>query len=152
MVSNEKGRQIVTDFSGFLPAIPIIRIGDDGDAFVTGSRCDRCGATVPGHRMACAACGSRDAVAPVRLGTRGTLYNYTIVHRSYPGVKVPFVAAIVDLADGGSLRGTLLDVEPDPASLPRDLPVDVVFRDTGQTSPDGKPFVSYFFVPSGASA
>lgn len=98
--------------------------------------------------MACASCGRRDAIEPVNLGTRGTLYNYTIVHRSYPGIQVPFVAAIVDLDGGGSLRGTLLEVEADPAKLERDLPVEVVFRDTGQTSPEGKPFVSYFFVPA----
>ena len=135
------------DFTGFLPAVPTIRIDDDGRAYVAGSHCSNCGATVPGDRIACAGCGRRDTIAAVKLGTTGTLYNYTVVHRSYPGVKVPFVAAIVDLAGGGSLRGTLLDVEPDPATLAYDLPIDVVFRDTGQTSPDGKPFVSYFFVP-----
>jgi uncharacterized OB-fold protein len=138
---------MASDFSGFLPAIPMIRIGEDGGAFVAGSHCANCGNTFPGERMACSACFRRDTIAPVQLGTRGKLYNYTIVHRSYPGVKVPFVAAIVDLDDGGSLRGTLLEVEPDPAKLPPDMPVDIVFRDTGQTSPDGKPFVSYFFVP-----
>ncbi|MCW3834481.1 Zn-ribbon domain-containing OB-fold protein [Sphingomonas canadensis] len=98
--------------------------------------------------MACSACCRRDTIEAVRLGTKGKLYNYTIVHRSYPGVKVPFVAAIVDLDEGGSLRGTLLEAEPDPAKLPPDMPVDVVFRDTGQTGPEGKPFVSYFFVPA----
>ena len=140
------------DFSGFLPAIPMIRIGDDGTAFIAGSHCANCGETVPGDRMACASCGRRDAIEPVRLGTRGKLYSYTIVHRSFPGVKVPFVAAVVDLDDGGALRGTLLEVEPDPAKLPSDMPVDIVFRDTGQTGPDGKPFVSYFFIPAQGEA
>jgi uncharacterized OB-fold protein len=143
---------MTSDFSGFLPAIPMIRIGEDGGAFVAGSRCANCGNTFPGERMACSACFRRDSIEPVQLGTKGKLYNYTIVHRSYPGVKVPFVAAIVDLDDGGSLRGTLLEVEPDPAKLPPDMPVDIVFRDTGQTSPDGKAFVSYFFVPAQAQA
>ena len=140
------------DFSGFVPAIPAIRIGEDGEAFVAGSHCVNCGETVPGDRMACASCGRRDAIEPVRLGTKGRLYNYTIVHRSFPGIPVPFVAAIVDLEGGGSLRGTLLEVEPHPDKLPRDMPVEVVFRDTGQTGPDGRPFVSYFFVPAQGEA
>lgn len=139
-------------FGGFLPALPMIKIGADGRVFLEGSHCANCGHTVPGDRMACASCGRRDAIEPVRLGTKGKLYNYTIVHRSYPGVKVPFVSAIVDLDDGGSLRGTLVEVDPDPAKLPRDMPVDVVFRDTGQIGPDGEPFVSYFFVPSQGEA
>lgn len=140
------------DFSGFLPAISVIRIDDDGAAYVAGSRCTNCGQTFPGDRMACASCARRDAIESVHLGTKGKLYNYTIVHRSYPGVKVPFVSAIIDLDDGGSLRGTLLDVDPDPAMLPRDMPVDMVFRDTGQSSPDGKSFVSYYFVPEQGAA
>ncbi|MFV3126700.1 Zn-ribbon domain-containing OB-fold protein [Niveispirillum sp. KHB5.9] len=140
------------DFSGHVPAIPMIRIGDDGAAFIMGSHCTNCGQTVPGDRMACASCGRRDTIGPVRLATKGTLYNYTIVHRSFPGVKVPFVAAIVDLEGGGSLRGTLVEVEPDPAKLPRDMPISIVFRDTGLTNPDGKRFVSHFFVPAQGEA
>lgn len=138
------------DFSGFLPASPVIRIDEDGGAFVAGSRCSNCGQTFPGDRMACSACFRRDTIEAVRLGTKGKLYNYTIVHRSYPGVNVPFVAAIVDLDGGGTLRGTLLEVEPDPAKLTPDMPVDIVFRDTGQAGPDGKSFVSYYFVPAQA--
>lgn len=140
------------DFSEFVPAVPIIHIGDDGEASLMGSRCANCGQTYPGERMACASCGRRDAIEPVRLGNRGTLYNYTIVHRSYPGVAVPFVSAIVDLEGGGSLRGTLIDVEPDPAKLPRDMPVDIVFRDAGQTNKEGKHFLSYFFAPAQGAA
>lgn len=136
------------DFSGFLPALPIIRISDRGEASLVGSRCTHCGATYTTERLACAACCRRDGIEPQPLGMSGTLYNYTIVHRSYPGVPVPFVSAIVDLEGGGTLRGTLVEVEPDPVKLPRDLPVDIVFRDTGQTGPEGKPFLSYFFVPA----
>ena len=89
---------------------------------------------------------------PVRLANHGTLYNYTVVHRSYPGVPVPFVSAIVDLADGGSLRGTLLGVDPDPTALEAGMPVEVVFRDTGQISKEGQSFLAYYFVPRTGAA
>lgn len=140
------------DFSGYLPALPIIRIDADGAASLVGSRCGHCGETYATERMACASCCRRDAIEQVPLATTGTLYNYTIVHRSFPGVPVPFVSAIVDLDGGGTLRGTLVEIDPDPAILPPDLPVDIVFRDTGQTGPAGKPFLSYYFVPAQSAA
>ena len=69
-----------------------------------------------------------------------------------PGVKTPFVAAIVDLEGGGSLKGTMVDVEPDPAKLSRDMPIKVVFRDTDQKDPEGRPFLGYFFTPATGAA
>lgn len=140
------------DFSGFLPALPVIKISDEGKASLVGSRCRHCGEIYATERLACAACCQRDGIEPLSLGTTGTLYNYTIVHRSYPGIPVPFVSAIVDLDGGGTLRGTLVDVEPDPVKLPRDLRVDIAFRDTGQTGPQEKPFLSYLFVPAQGQA
>ena len=97
-------------------------------------------------------CGARSNIAAMRLGTRGKLYSYTVVHRSFPGVKTPFIAAIVELEGGGAIKGTLLDVLLEPAAIAFDLPVDVVFRDTGQVAPDGAPFLSYYFTPAGADA
>ena len=47
---------------------------------------------------------------PIRLGERGRLYSYTVVYRSYPGIKVPFISAIVDLEGGGCLKGNELSL------------------------------------------
>lgn len=88
-------------------------------------------------------------MATIRLAQRGRLHSFTIVHRSFPGVPTPFVAAIVALDGGGSLKGTLVDVEPSWDAVTFDMPVDVVFRDTGQRAADGRPFISYYFSPSG---
>jgi uncharacterized OB-fold protein len=101
--------------------------------------------------MACPACGATDALERVRLGSQGTIHAHTVVHRSYPGVKTPFVSVVVDLDGGGTVRGTLTDVDP-LAHLPVDLRVDMVFRDTGQRDKEGRPFLSYFFVPEGRTA
>jgi uncharacterized protein len=84
----------------------------------------------------------------IRLSELGTLYSFTIVHRSFPGVSTPFVAAVVDLDGGCALQGTLLGVEADPAKIPFGLPVRVVYRNSGQTAADGRPFHSYYFVPA----
>src|SRR5689334_23852397 len=71
----------------------------------------------------------RSTLFPYTTLFRSTLYAYSIVHRSFPGVAVPYVSAIVDLDGGGSLKGNLIDVEPDPAKLTLGMPVDVVFKE-----------------------
>ena len=62
--------------------------------------------------------------------------------------RTPFIAAIVDLDGGGALQGTLLGVEADPAKIPFGLPVRVVYRHSGQTTAEGRPFHSYYFAPA----
>ncbi len=55
-----------------------------------------------GERAVCSKCGSRDTIEAVKLSTTGKLYVYSIVYRSFPGIEVPYISAIVDL-DGGAL-------------------------------------------------
>lgn len=86
------------------------------------------------------------------LGTRGRLYSFTIVHRSYPGVRVPFISAIVDLEGGGTVKGNLLEVEPDPGAIAFGMPIDVVFRDAGLANPEAAGHVAHFFVPAQGDA
>jgi scaffold protein (connect acetoacetyl-CoA thiolase and HMG-CoA synthase) len=132
-----------------VPVVPFLKLAASEEPWLVGTRCSHCGAIVPGERLACPSCGDRKAIAAIKLGRRGTLYNYTVVYRSFPGVRTPFVSAIVDLEGGGSLKGTLLEVDPDPAKLRRDMPIKIVFRDTGQKAKDGKSFLGYYFVPEG---
>jgi len=129
------------------PAVPHLKMPEGRAPFLQGSQCQRCATVYVGERQVCARCCGRDCMDAVELAERGRLYTYTIVHRSFPGVKTPFVAAIVDLDGGGTLHGTLVDVVPDPAHVPFDLPVRVVYRDTGQRDEDGVAFVAPFFVP-----
>jgi uncharacterized OB-fold protein len=78
----------------------------------------------------------------------GKLYSYSIVHRSFPGIDVPYVSAVVDLDDGVAIKGNLIDVEPDPAKIEFDMPVEVVFKDAlGRKDRDGNSYLSFFFQP-----
>ena len=88
-------------------------------------------------------------MSPTRLSTKGKLYSFCIVHRSFPGIDVPYISAIVDLEGGGTLKGNLINVEPDPANVEFDMPVDVVFDDAlGRKDKDGNSYISYFFQPA----
>src|ERR1700688_4966965 len=132
-----------------LPATSYTRIDDDGTPYLQGSRCPDCGAVFLGQREHCGRCGARARMLSVHLGERGSLYSYTIVHRSYPGIKVPFISAIVDLDGGGTVKGNLLDVEPDPKQVCFGMPVRMVFRGAELASAEGEGHVAHFFIPEG---
>lgn len=134
--------------TGPLPVVPFLKIPSDGEPYLEGSDCQKCHATFLGTRTACAKCGARESFAARRLSHRGTLYAYSIVHRSFPGVAVPYISAIVDLDGGGTLKGNMVDIAPEPAQLQFGMPVEVVFRDAlGRKDDKGRSYVSYFFRP-----
>ena len=136
-----------------LPAVAYLKIPDDGDPYLEGSRCGSCGAVFLGERSICSKCGARHNMKTVRLANSGELYSYSIVHRSFPGIDVPYVSAIVDLDGGGTVKGNLINVEPDPAKIPFGMPVDVVFADAlGRKDQDGNAYLAYFFQPRDRAA
>jgi uncharacterized OB-fold protein len=98
-----------------------------------------------GKRMACAACGRTDSISHVRLGNSGRVRTCTVVMRSYPGVPVPFIAAVVDIEGGGVVRGTLLGPIPNDPSGEVGRHVRICIEDTGQRDPSGRPFFAHMF-------
>jgi uncharacterized OB-fold protein len=134
-----------------LPVVDYLKLPADGEPRLEGSKCSACDAVFPGRRSTCARCTARDAMRTIRLAEHGTLHSYSIVHRSRSGVEVPFVSAVVDLDGGGTVKGNLVDVEPDPAAIRFGMPVRVVFRDAlGRRDRDGNAGLAYFFVPAPA--
>ena len=132
-----------------LPAVDFLKIPDDGDPYLEGRKCGACGAVYLGERSVCSRCGARDQMATVQLAGEGELYVYSIVHRSFPGVQVPYVSAIVDLAGGGTVKGNLIGIEPSPEKIKMGMPVRVVYRDAlGRKDRDGNSYLSYFFEPA----
>ena len=132
-----------------LPAVPYLKIPDKGDPYLEGYKCGGCGATFLGERAVCSKCGARDQMATVKLPNKGQLYVYSIVHRSFPGIQVPYVSAVVDLEDGTAIKGNLIDVDPDPEKIEFGMPVEVVFGDAlGRKDKDGNSYLSYFFKPA----
>ncbi len=131
-----------------LPTVPYIKIPDSGDPYLEGYRCGSCEATFLGERTVCSKCGTRDQMSTVTLPNSGKLYSYSIVYRSFPGVEVPYISAIVDLDDGTAIKGNLINVEPDPANIEFDMPVDVIFADAlGRKDSEGNSYLAYFFQP-----
>ena len=131
-----------------LPVVEWLKLPEGGDPYLEGHKCQSCGAVFLGERAVCSKCGTRGQLEAVKLSNTGTLYVYSIVHRSFPGIQVPYVSAIVDLDGGGTLKGNLINVEPDPEKIALGMPVEVVYKDAlGRKDREGNSYVSYFFQP-----
>lgn len=132
---------------GPLPIVSFLKIPAQGDPYLEGLECRQCKAIFLGDRPACASCGTRDALAPKKLANTGRLYVFTIVHRSFPGVVVPYVSAIVDLDGGGTVKGNLVGIEPDPRKIQMGMPVEVVYGIAPTKDREGNEYLSYSFKP-----
>jgi len=136
---------------GPLPAVPYLKLPEGGDPYLEGHKCRKCDSIFLGERDNCSNCGARGEMKATKLANSGKLYVYSIVHRSFPGIEVPYVSAIVDLDGGGTVKGNLIGVEPDPEKISFGMPVDVVFKDAlGRKDAEGNSYVSYFFQPKAA--
>jgi uncharacterized OB-fold protein len=131
-----------------LPVVDFLKVPEGGEPYLEGHQCKQCRAIFLGARSVCSKCGARDQLEAIRLSKQGTLYAYSIVHRSFPGVEVPYVSAIVDLEGGGTVKGNLIHIDPDPEKIQMGMPVEVVFGDAlGRKDREGNSYLSYFFQP-----
>ena len=131
-----------------LPVVDYLKLPEGEDPYLEGHKCKECGSIFLGERNVCSNCFARDSIEPVKLNNKGKLYSYSIVFRSFPGIEVPYISAIVDLDGGGTVKGNLIDCEPDPEKIHFDMPVEVVFDDAlGRKDKDGNSYISYFFKP-----
>ena len=132
---------------GLLPVKPFLKIPADGDPYIQGSRCGACGAVYLGERPTCSSCGARDQLKTEQLSNRGELYVYSIVHRSFPGIEVPYISAVVDLEGGGTLKGNLINIDPDPEKVAMGMPVEVIYKEAPTKDRDGNAYLTYYFQP-----
>lgn len=132
-----------------LPVVEYLKVPESGEPYLEGHQCQVCGAVFLGARDHCSKCGARHQMEAIKLASSGALYSYSIVHRSFPGIEVPYVSAIVDLEGGGTIKGNLIDIEPTPQAIQFGMPVEVVFGDAlGRKDSDGNSYLSYFFRPA----
>ena len=106
-----------------------------------------CDAVFIGEREICSKCFTRGKLKAVPLANEGELYVYSIVHRSFPGVEVPYVSAIVDLKGGGTIKGNLVGIEPDPEKIKLGMPVDVIYKTAPTKDREGNEYLTYYFQP-----
>ncbi|HZP28902.1 MAG TPA: Zn-ribbon domain-containing OB-fold protein [Acidimicrobiia bacterium] len=96
-------------------------------------RCRSCARTYFPPQPFCPACSSDD-VEIVRASGHGSLSSYVITRLAAPGFDAPYVIALVELDEGPRMLTNLVGVDPDPESLPLDLPVEVVYETFGDVT------------------
>ena len=134
-----------------LPLVPYLKIPQDGPPGLEGKRCTKCSATFTDPRAHCAGCGGRDCLQTIPLAHTGRLHAFTVIYRSFPEVKVPYVSAVVDLDGGGTLKANLIGVEPDPGRIQVGMEVELVFYTAQQRDEHGREYLVYGFQPAGAA-
>ncbi len=118
----------------------------DGDPHLVANQCAGCGARYFDRRNACANpdCGGSEFTR-VPVATTGEVKAFTIVAFAAPGIPVPFVAALVD-CEGTSVRGNLINVEPDPERVSLGMKVRLATFPLG-TDSAGTEAVGFGFEP-----
>lgn len=95
-------------------------------------RCRDCGHTRHPPAPVCPECRS-DASDWQELSGRGEVYTFTIVHRPIAAnQELPFVVAVIALADSGGLRMISNVVGVDPAEVAIGMPVELVWEDMSE--------------------
>jgi uncharacterized OB-fold protein len=133
--------------SGPRPIVEFLKIPANGAPYLEGQKCRSCNAIFLGERLTCSSCGTTGSLQPIRLSNHGELYVYSIVHRSFPGIEVPYVSAIVDLEGGGTVKGNLIGIDPDPAKIKMGMPVEVVYEIAPRKDKEGNEYLTYYFKP-----
>ncbi len=125
-----------------VPIVNYLALGDD--PHLVAHECTSCGARFFDRRNACASCSGRD-FRDVELSRKGELRAFTIVAFAAPGVPVPFVAGVVD-CDGTSVRGNVINIEPDPEHVKLGMKVKLATYSLG-TDDNGTEAIGFGFEP-----
>ncbi len=113
-----------------------------------GQRCLACREVFAStERRFCANCG-KDALERIKLGTRGIVHTFTIVHQQLKGslMHPPYVIARVRLPEGVTVQGVLTDVDPHKVAI--DMPVETCLKQVAEDE-TGCRVVASFFRPAG---
>ena len=133
-----------TDPAAVVPHVDYLVL-DDGDPHLVANECTACGARFFDRRNACAGCFGTE-FRRVPIASTGVVTAFTIVAFAAPGIPVPFVAAVID-CDGTSVKGNIINVDPDPANISTGMAVRLATYSLG-TDDNGVEAIGYGFEPT----
>ena len=125
-----------------VPLVDYLVLGDE--PHLVAQQCSACGARFFDRRNACANCSGTEFTTTT-IPTEGELRTFTIVSLAAPGIAVPFVAGVVDCG-GTSVRGNLINVDPDPEHVHLGMKVRLATYSLGADD-DGTEAVGFGFEP-----
>ncbi|MCZ7528808.1 MAG: OB-fold domain-containing protein [Acidimicrobiia bacterium] len=132
-----------TSVTNQVPLVDYLVLGDP--PHLVANECVDCGARYFDRRNACASCGGTNGFRRVDVPTEGELRAFTIVSMAAPGIPVPFVAGVIDCG-GTSVRGNIVNVEPDPEHVTLGMKVRLTTFPIGVDS-NGTEAIGFGFEP-----
>ena len=111
-----------------------------------GTVCSDCGQHSFPPVMVCGSCRGRNQ-EPYRFSGRGTVYSYAVMYQSPVQFEsyIPYVVALIDLAEGPRVTAQLSDVAHDDVEI--GMPVEVVVRKISEDGDRGVIAYGYKFRP-----
>lgn len=79
-----------------------------------GLKCNDCGTVTCPPRKVCASCGSEN-LEIIEMKAEGTIKSFTVCYATPAGFEGPYVVAVADMDEGGSLMGNIIDIDPEKA-------------------------------------
>jgi uncharacterized OB-fold protein len=128
-----------------IPLVDYLVLGEP--AHLRALECAACGARYFDRRNGCAHCFGTE-FHPVDVSDEGIVNAFTIVAVAAPGVKVPFVPAVVD-CDGTKVRANIINVEPTPDNIHVGMRVRLATYVLGRDEA-GTEAIGFGFEPVGA--
>ncbi|MEL7156514.1 MAG: OB-fold domain-containing protein [Actinomycetota bacterium] len=129
-----------------VPLVDYLVLGDE--PHLQANECTSCGARYFDRRNACASCFATD-FKPVTVANDGILRSFTIVAHAAPGVKTPFVAGVIETSDGTSVRGNVINTDPDPDHVSLGMSVRLATYSMG-TDDNGTEAIGFGYEPANA--
>jgi uncharacterized protein len=135
---------------GKRPILPFLKL--EPSPHLVGSKCGNCGAVfLDLKRVACSKCGATNQFSQIPLSNKGNVWVFSVIHQSFPGIKTPYITAIIDLPEGVSVKSTLVDIDPDELQknpkmafgMPVEMVANVVSKDR-----QGNEVVAFQYRPS----
>ena len=126
-----------------VPLVSYLVLGDD--PHLVAHECVQCRAHYFDRRNGCAKCFGTE-FRDVRVAKEGTVRAFTIVHSAAPGIKVPFVASVIQCGDT-RVSANIINVDPKPENLKLGMKVKLATYVLGKDEA-GTEAVGFGFEPA----
>ena len=126
---------------------PLLQIPETGSPFLQGLKCSNCGYVATDSRSTCPACLERDSFNRCKLSSQGKVLALTVVRRSFPGLPVPFVSAVVALDGGGDVKVNIENIDVNHPNLKVGLSVGLIFQQAPWGDEQGNEYMIYAAQP-----
>ena len=129
-----------------IPAVPGVFEIAEGQPYLVGTRCSKCGRAFFPPRYVCTYCLTDEGMDKGRLGRTGRLYAHTVIHMASKEFDPPYIFGYVVLEPENIRVPTLIMGVEDPESLKTGMEMEMVVERLRHDEA-GRKVVTYKFRP-----